>query len=148
MSPTPRRAFILSIAATLAGACGASQGGASNDDANADNRAIDARLQGAWKIGSFTPSEPLGPVLDNMLAFHERVMVIHFEGGRIRADSPGIFFDRRYTVVNATGERFQIIAYDDVGTPQLSYCDFELDGSLRVWMTSPWRGVGTLVRIG
>jgi hypothetical protein len=136
----------LAFGASTVFGCGATQGTATGDIGNAENRAIDARLQGPWKIGNFTPEEPFGPVLQGMYNYHQQVMVIYFENGRIRADSPGIFFDRRYEVTNAQGERFQLIAYDETGTPQMSYCDFQPDGSVRVSMTSPWRGVGTLVR--
>jgi hypothetical protein len=136
----------MAAAALALVSCGARSGEASADPSGSENRAIDARLQGAWRIGGFTPDEPLGPVLDRMLTYHEQVMVVHFENGRIRADSPGVYFDRRYEIRAANGDRFQLVAYDDTGTPQLSYCDFEPDGSLRVWMTSPWKGVGTLLR--
>ncbi len=144
-----RRAFVrglLAASATLGGCGGAQAGFSSGDPSGADNAAADGRLQGAWKIGDFTPDQPLGPVLEPMFAYHQRVMVVYFQNGRIRADSPGIFFDRKYEVKNADGDRFQIIAYDETGTPQLSYCNFMSDGSVRVAMTSPWRGIGTLVR--
>jgi hypothetical protein len=135
------------LAACSLAACGpATSGPRSADEVAQNNRDIDARLQGAWRIGSFQPDEPLGPTLDAMLAYHRQIMVVSFGNGRIRADSPGITFDRRYQVQNADGERFQLVAWDDTGTPQLSYCMFDPDGTLRVWMTSPWKGVGTLVR--
>lgn len=137
------------VAAALVFGAGCSGSGSRTpDEIAAENRNADVRLQGAWRIGSFKPDEPLGPVLDEMLTYHQGQMILHFEGGRMWADSPGINFDRRYEVQNAMGDRFQIVAYDDTGTPQLSYCDFEQDGSLRVWMTSPWKGVGVLLRAG
>ena len=137
----------LAVAVVLASGCGSeAQGPRSAEQVAAANREVDARLLGAWRIGSFTPDEPLGPTLEAMLAYHKQIMVVRFENGRIRADSPGITFDRRYEVRNADGLQFQLVAYDDTGTPQLSYCSFETNGSLRVSMTSPWKGVGTLVR--
>lgn len=142
-------AVALGLALASASSAGCSGSGPRTpDEIAAENRNVDARLQGAWRIGDFKPDEPLGPVLEEMFLYHQGQMIIHFEGGRMWADSPGISFDRRYEVQNAMGDRFQIVAYDDTGTPQLSYCDFEPDGSLRVWMTSPWKGVGTLLRIG
>lgn len=139
----------LCATALFTGACGsANEGPRTPDEIAIANRNADVRLQGSWRIGSFTPDEPLGPTLDAMLAYHKGVMVVYFANGRIHADSPGITFDRRYEVRNADGERFQLLAYDDTGTPQLSYCSFEPDGSVRIWMTSPWKGVGTLIRRG
>lgn len=142
-----RAAVVAAVAIGCATGCSGS-GPRTADEVAAENRNVDGRLQGAWRIGEFKPDEPLGPVLEEMLVYHQGQMIIHFEGGRMWADSPGISFDRRYQVQNAMGDRFQIVAYDDTGTPQLSYCDFEPDGSLRVWMTSPWKGVGTLLRVG
>lgn len=141
-------ALVLALALVGSSTTGCSSGPRSADDIATENRNIDARLQGPWRIGNFKPDEPLGPVLEEMLAYHQEQMIIHFDGGRMWADSPGISFDRRYEVQNAMGERFQIVAYDDTGTPQLSYCNFESDGSLRVWMTNPWKGVGVLLRVG
>ena len=149
MSSSFRRAsrWVVPLSMVLASGCGgALSGSASSDPVTAENMAVDSRLQGAWKIGDFTPDPPLGPALDQMLAFHKQVMVIYFQNSRIRADSPGITFDRRYEVKNAQGDRFQIIAYDETGTPQLSFCNFMPDGSVRVAMTSPWHGVGSLIR--
>jgi hypothetical protein len=139
-------ALLLLVAIPFVGCASAPHGPMTTEEIAEANRGLDARLQGSWKIGSFTPDAPLGVTLDAMLAYHKQIMVVHFENGRIRADSPGINFDRRYEVRNADGERFQLVAYDDTGTPQLSYCSFEADGTLRIWMTSPWKGVGTLVR--
>ncbi|MFO0618624.1 MAG: hypothetical protein U0414_38890 [Polyangiaceae bacterium] len=154
MSSAPLRArsvaralLLVGLAVGSVGLGGCSGGGPRTaDEIELENRNVDARLQGSWRIGEFKPDQPLGPVLDDMLAYHQQQMIIHFGSGRMWADSPGISFDRRYQVQNAMGDRFQIVAYDDTNTPQLSYCDFEPDGSLRVWMTSPWKGVGTLVR--
>lgn len=151
MASSPSKWFgplpALVVALALGAGCGPSATGLkSPEEIAAQNRDVDARLQGAWRIGGFKPDEPLGPTLDAMLAYHESVMVVYFANGRIHADSPGITFDRRYEVRNADGDLFQLVAWDDTGTPQLSYCSFDPDGSVRVWMTSPWKGVGTLVR--
>lgn len=142
-----RRSLLLMTALSTTLATVACSGGADQPkDPQLENRALETRLVGTWRIHDFTPDTPLGPALDALLAFHKERMVVTFGGGRITAESPGVTFDRRYEVRDAELDRFRLIAYDETGTPQDSYCTFLPDGALRVSMTSPWKGVGTLVR--
>lgn len=144
------RRFVTSVgfASLVSGfGCGAAPMAVPNDPA-AENRQVEERLAGNWKIHDFTPDVALGPALDAMLAFHKERMVVSFAGGRVVAQSPGITLDRRYEVKDTSEDRFRLIAYDETGTPQDSYCNFTPEGSLRIRTTSPWLGVGILVRAG
>lgn len=139
-------ALILGTFAALSAGCGKSTGQSPADASVLDKATIEQRLLGTWRVGYFQPDAPLGGALEAMLAFHQPIMVVRFENQHIRAESPGITFDRRYEVRGVEGDRFHLIAYDETGTPQDSFCAFQPDGSLKVYMTSPWKGVGALVR--
>lgn len=140
------RAGILAFIAALSVGCEPTSAKPPVDASVVDQATIERRLIGAWRIGYFRPDAPLGGALDAMLAFHQPIMVVRFENQRMRAESPGITFDRRYEVRGVEGDRFHLISYDETGTPQDAFCSFQPDGSLKVYMTSPWKGEGLLVR--
>ena len=110
-------------------------------------QAADKRLHGSWRLVSFVPDTPLGPALQAMLEYQYQALTIRFEGGRIKAESPGIHFDRRYEVREVNGDRFKLISYEEGGIPYESVCEFGENETLIIYsQTSPWKGVATIHR--
>ena len=135
------------LAVALPGCSSAPTGATTAEMTAASIRAVDERLRGSWRLVSFVPETPLGPALQAMLEYQYQAMVIRFEGGRIKAESPGIHFDRRYEVREVKGDRFTLISYEDGGIPYASVCEFGPNETLIVYsQDAPWKGVGTLRR--
>ena len=137
----------VSLAVALPGCSSGLTGPTSAEVAAASIKATDERLRGSWRLVSFVPETPLGPALQAMLEFQYQALVIRFEGGRIKAESPGIHFDRRYEVREVKGDRFTLISYEDGGIPYSSVCEFGPNETLLIYsQDAPWKGVGTIRR--
>jgi len=140
-------AGVVGLAATSAGCSSAPTGPTSAEVTAASIKATDERLRGSWRLVSFVPETSLGPALQAMLEYQYQVLVIRFEGGRIKAESPGIHFDRRYEVREVKGDRFTLISYEDGGIPYASVCEFGPNETLIIYsQDAPWKGVGTIRR--
>lgn len=128
-------------------AAGCKSGGQGPTDASsADNRRAEERLQGHWRIVDFKPETALDPSMSSMLAFYQSNLVLEIRGGRMRALTSGLHFDRRYEVREALGQHFQLVVYDDAGVAQTNYCELLPDGSLRAKTQTPWRGDALFAR--
>jgi hypothetical protein len=144
---TPPRALAVLLLALAATACGGPQEGTGPDfEAMAIKQASD-RLRGAWRLVDFKPETPLEPMLQALLQMQYEVLTVHFDGTRVRAESPGIHFNRPYEVRAANGDRFKLISYDESGVPYESQCEFGQNETLVIYsQTTPWRGMGTMRR--
>lgn len=143
------RVPLLAVAAALAVSAGC--GPATPDLPPAAEAKADAerRIEGRWRLVRFEAEQPLSAPFQAMLDYQIQVMVIHIGQGRIRAEAPGIHFDRKYEVKSAEGDRFRAVSYDEGGVAYDAQCQWTPDGQgLDVLLeTHPWRGVGHLQRL-
>lgn len=147
--PRPVPAVALLLLGLAAAGCGGVQDAPGPDAAAIAIRQASDRLRGAWKLQSFQPETPLEPMLQALLQMQYQVLTVHFDGTRVRAESPGIHFNRPYEVKEANGDRFKLVSYDESGVPYESHCEFAPNETLVIYsQTSPWRGVGTMRRSG
>jgi len=130
-------------------ACGAKDAHSAETDAQVAIASVDARLRGAWVLQSFTPDEPLEPMLKSMLEFQFGRLVVRLDGKRLVADSPGIHVERAYQISEVKGDQFKLTSFDQNGVPYESTCSFQIDGRLQVHSTTdPWRGMAMVSRAG
>ena len=144
------RRFLAALTAVVlaaAPACGGSQEPAGPDAAAMAIKAAGDRLRGNWKLVQFVPETPLEPMLQALLQMQYQSLTVIFDGTRVRAESPGIHFNRPYLVKEANGDRFKLVSFDESGVPYESQCEFGQGDTLVVYsQTAPWRGVGTMRR--
>jgi hypothetical protein len=148
-APAPALALVVALVAGCGGSSQSapppSQGGTPQDAAS-----IDARLRGTWRLADYQPEVALEPMLQQLLAMQVQSMTIHFEGGHMRADSPTLHLDRPYQVTEATPPLFKVVSPDVGGGTLVSSCQISDDGTRISFHgeTEPWRGTGSLVRLG
>ena len=108
----------------------------------------DAHLAGTWKLARFQPERPLDAMSQAFVEFQYGNLTVRFHRGRFVAESPGVHVDRAYRIVEAQGDRFKIVSYDEQGVPYDAVCTFTQPDTLEInsW-TPPWRGVATLTRV-
>jgi hypothetical protein len=105
------------------------------------------RLTGSWLLMSFTPREPLEPMLAGLLAAQFGSLVVDFDGRELRATGIGISATRRYEITHAEASRFSLRSYDDKGLAYDAVGEFRTNDE--VWFDSrtvPWHGTGVLRR--
>jgi hypothetical protein len=147
------RALRLCLAAALlvsaAGCSGAQTDVNSPEFIQRQIAAADVRLRGTWTLASFQPETPLEPMLQTMLEYQFNRVMVRFDGKRIVADSPGIHIERTYQITEPNGDEFKLTAFDAQGVPYESVCTFRDNTHIELHShTMPWRGYGTLVRVG
>jgi hypothetical protein len=78
-----------------------------------------------------------------------QTMVVHFEAGHLRGDSPTLHVDRAYRLSYAAGPYFKLESPDASGATITSTATMADDGSRIAFHTEtdPWKGSGTLVRL-
>ncbi len=141
------------VAALMLASCGGSSQSAPPPAANSapqDLAGADARLRGTWRLLDYQPEVPLEPMLQQMLVQQLQTMVVHFEGGHLRADSPTLHIDRPYQILEASPPFFKLSSPDYGGGTLVSSGQFSDDGTRVIFHgeTEPWRGTGTLLRVG
>jgi hypothetical protein len=142
---------LFASALVLAAACGGGGSAPPSSQANAaaDSASIDARLRaGTWRLVDYRPDVPLEVTLQAMLTSQMQTMVIRFDGGHLKADSPTLHIDRVYQVTNAAGPIFKIVSPDYGGGTLTSTCEISDDGTQIQFHgdTEPWIGSGVLRR--
>src|SRR5262245_51782536 len=136
---TMASALLLALGAAACG--GAKEARSPEAEAQAAIASIDTRIRGAWVLQSFTPDDPLEPMLKAMLEFQFGRLVVRLDGKRLVADSPGIHVERTYQISEAKGDQFKLTSFDAQGVPYESTCMFQMDGKVLVHSTTdPWRG--------
>ena len=119
------------------------------DTATADLGAANAQIVGSWRLVGYQPDVSLEPTLQGLLALEMQTMTIRFDGRRLLLDSPSIHMNRGYLITRAAGPRFDLVSPDDAGVAIVSSCQFLApDRVVFEGKTSPWRGTGTLQKIG
>jgi hypothetical protein len=138
---------IAALALALLGAC-QPNGAASPDAAMVAKASAEARLRGAWKLRDFRPEKPLDPMSAAFVQFQCGNLVVRFDRGRFVAESPGVHVDRAFQIIQADGDQFRAVSYDDQGVAYDAAGTFVQADTLQInsW-SEPWRGVATLSRM-
>jgi hypothetical protein len=104
------------------------------------------RLQGHWRLDSFTPTTPLGPPFDSLLQAQIGQLELDVQETQILATGAGIEATRRYEIVEATPLGAQVQMMDDAGVRfdiEIRFRGEDIDFTSK---TSPWQGQGSLSR--
>ncbi len=149
----PALALCLGLGAgALCPGCESPQTAASPVQQQADYRTrAAAQLESsAWRLASWVPEQPLEPMFEALLSQQLASMTIRFGQGRVHADSPTVHVDRAYQVVDAAGPQFVVVTTDEIGGTLRTSAQLSDDGTTLSFRgeTEPWRGSGTLVRVG
>ena len=102
---------------------------------------------GTWRLIDYSPREALASVLSAGL--RSQPVILRFDGARARSATSAYTFDRAYRVSAPIGDTFKLWIADEQGVEYESWARF--DGPNRVVFeckTEPWRGLGTLDRVG
>lgn len=122
-------------------ACGGSQGAATDPTALAGQR-----LQGSWRVQSFTPEATLEPPLRSLLNAQLGALTVVFEGETFAATGPGVTMNGRVQILSAQGELLTGTLFDATGVGYRVAGQFQ--GSTFHFRShdAPWRGTGVLQR--
>jgi hypothetical protein len=109
--------------------------------------AVDARLRGAWVLQTFKPETQLEPILVPMLEFQFGQLVVKLDGQHLVADSPGLHVERTYRILDAQGDQFELVLFDEQGVSYPGTALFVDDNDIRFRSnTTRWKGEGMLRR--
>ncbi len=138
-----RRYFCLIAAAALLTlpSCGSKQSQGANTVLVANQR-----LQGKWRLQTFTPEATLEAPLQGLLAAELGQLLVTFTGSDYTAVGPGINLSGRFTIQSAQNDILNGTFYDQTGVGYRISGQF--DGKLFRFHAydSPWRGSGVLER--
>jgi hypothetical protein len=148
----PRSPLCLALALCLAPiACGPSSPPMSADQLVVrDRTVVDRQLQtGRWHVASWRPDSQLEAMFQELLYQQMATMTVTFNGGQLLADSPTIHVQRTYSVTDAAGPSFTLVATDQNGVALKSVGQLSDDGNRIDFRgeSDPWRGTGQLVRV-
>jgi hypothetical protein len=104
------------------------------------------RLQGRWRLQTFTPEAALEAPLQGLLSAELGQLVLTFTGSDYTAVGPGINLSGRFTIQSAENDFLNGTFYDQTGVGYRISGQF--DGALFRFHAydSPWLGSGTLQR--
>jgi hypothetical protein len=139
---------IASLALALLACGGGAPARTAAEQSQIDARAIQTRINGAWKLVDYRPEVPLDAMTQALLTSQIQTMTVRFDSGRLMADSPTFHFVRTIQIDGAGGNLFKLIATDENGVSLTSSCELSDDGTKLYFHgeTEPWRGMGTLSR--
>ena len=133
-------------------ACGGAPQAAPASPLAQDVASIQASLvAGPWRLVDYRPDLSLEPMLQALLAQQVRSMIVRFDGRVMSARSPTIQIARPYSIENAAGLAFDLVAPDPQGSgPMSSRCQMSADGMQIAFraQSDPWPGTGLLRREG
>jgi hypothetical protein len=145
---SPFAALFFALAAS---GCAASPGPTSPAQlAIQDQTTTDALLQSsAWQLVSWRPDQPLEAMFSQLLNQQFATMSIHFQNGRLHADSPSVHIDRAYQIRDAAGPQFTLIVTDENGVPIQTTAHIATDGQSIDFrgQSDPWLGTGTIRKV-
>lgn len=104
------------------------------------------RLQGAWRVVSFTPEAALDAPLQSLLQAELGAMSIAFEGDRYTATGPAIQRSGQFKIWSATFDMLTGTLYDPSGTAYRITGQFQGPDFVFRSLDTPWRGQGRLSR--
>ena len=142
------RRWLLALAPCLVAqwSCGGPSAGA-QDTAARDLRNAYQRIEGSWRLTSFTPSAPLGPPFDTLVNDQVGRLELTLTQGTLSTTGVGFAVDRRYEITSATPDAAQAVIIDDAGVRYDLDVLFQGQQIHFVSKTDPWRGQGVLTRI-
>jgi hypothetical protein len=122
-------------------ACGSSQ------SAGRDQLVVvSQRLNGTWRVQTFTPEQQLELPLQSLLNAELGQLVITFNNGGYSAKGPGIDLTGRFQLTSGGGDLLEGIFYDSTGVGYRISGQFEGPVLRFRSYDAPWRGTGTMVR--
>lgn len=104
------------------------------------------RLQGTWRVQSFTPESPLEAPLQSLLNAELGQLTVTFTGSNYSAVGPGIDISGRFEIQNAGGDILSGTFYDQTGVAYRVSGQFDGPRFLFHSYDSPWLGSGVLQR--
>jgi hypothetical protein len=107
---------------------------------------VSQRLNGSWRVQTFTPEQQLEVPLQSLLNAELGQLVITFSGDAYTAKGPGIDLAGRFKLVSGGGDLLDGIFYDSTGVGYRISGQFEGPVLRFRSYDSPWRGTGTMVR--
>jgi hypothetical protein len=139
--------FAIVLCLPLLGACTRSRATA-GDEAAIRLAAANHRLQGSWTLMRFQPEVSLEPMLAQLLALQAGRLTVAFQNGRATITGVGVATERGYRIDEAVLDHLRLTVIDDSGVTYQCTGDF-VGNEFRFHSdTSPWQGVGVLVRSG
>ena len=121
--------------------CGSKQGAAADPVISATER-----LQGRWKVRSFTPEAQLDAPLQGFLNAQLGALIVTFTGADYVASGPGIDVSGRFKIWSAGNDQLSGTVYDQTNVAYRISGQFQ--GPLFQFRSfdPPWRGQGELAR--
>jgi hypothetical protein len=136
-----KRFLAVVLVAHCAAACGGSKPAPESPVA-----ATVQRLEGDWKLLSFTPALALEQPLQGLLDAQLQTLTVSFAADEFTAAGPGVNAGGRYQVSSAAGESFTGMLIDRQGAEYTISGQF-IGAQLRfISQDPPWRGSGVLER--
>lgn len=131
------------LGSTLVGASAC--GGSSSAPADA-TAAASQRLQGDWRLQSFTPSLALEEPLRGLLSAQLSTMTVRFSADEFSASGPSVNTSGRYEITSAQGDALSGRVFDRAGASygisgQFVGSEFRFTSE-----DPPWAGFGVLTR--
>ena len=133
--------FALFLAQPLAG-CGGNRAANGPDPVTTATE----RLQGVWRVESFTPDTPLDPPLQGLLNAQLGALTVTFQGAQFSANGPGVTMTGHFKVWSAAFDQLSGTLYDATGVGYRVSGQFEGSAFLFRSFDAPWKGQGKLVR--
>lgn len=132
------------MAALCVAGCGGSSAPAASPDAIAT---ATQRLQGTWRVESFTPESPLEAPLQGLLNAQLGALTISFDGDQFSATGPGVTMTGQFKVWSATLDQLTGTIYDATGVAYRVAGQFVGANAFEFRsFDNPWKGQGRLVR--
>ncbi|MGC4090629.1 MAG: hypothetical protein QM756_22705 [Polyangiaceae bacterium] len=107
---------------------------------------VGQRLNGSWRVQTFTPEQQLELPLQSLLNAELGQLVITFGSGSYNAKGPGIDLTGRFQLTSGGGDLMEGLLYDSTGVAYRISGRFEGPTLYFRSYDSPWRGTGTMVR--
>jgi hypothetical protein len=139
---------LLALPVWMGVGCGAAEQSLGPNPAMIHRAEANERLRGSWLLSSFRPEVPLEPMFQTLLNAELGHLSVEFDGQNMNADGPGVQATRRYQVDAAQGNFLRVTLFDDRGIAYLVEGQFVGNRLEFRALTSPWRGSGTLERMG
>lgn len=116
------------------------------DSADADLAA--SSLDGSWLLVEFQPEIELEPMFAALLRDELGVAVVELHGGQLSAKGRTVELERRYVVLDQIDDDLRVAVFDEPGVSTRFLVRRVKDELVFRCQDAPWRGSGTLRRIG
>lgn len=137
-----RSSIVLSLGLLLCGVACGSPAATAPDPVTAATQ----KLQGSWRVESFTPESPLEAPLQGLLNAQLGSLTVAFQGAQFSATGPGVTMTGHYKVWTAALDQLSGTLYDSTGVGYRIAGQFDGTGFAFRSFDAPWKGQGRLVR--